>query len=197
MLSTYAKRISSLFVRADIIKEKDFEIYAYSFEVLLANVLSAVALVVIALISGTFLETIYFLIGFIPVRELAGGYHASTHLRCFLIMLGVYSVFLVAYIFIPAENYVLVTRVCVLLSICLIWKLSPVEDDNKPLTQNEKSFLRQRSRNVSLVYVLVVIVLTVSPGTGVVAFCVSLGLLAVSLSLFAARIKSILVRKRV
>ena len=70
-----------------IIRSEDIEAYSYSIEVTLATIINFISIVVIAIIFGRFVEMIVFAIGFVPLRMLKGGYHASTHIGCVLMQL--------------------------------------------------------------------------------------------------------------
>jgi accessory gene regulator B len=81
MLPTLSEKLSSFFVRSRIIRPEDKEIYAYSAEILLATVVNFAMLYLIAILTGRAWETTMFIVGFVPLRSLAGGYHARTHFR--------------------------------------------------------------------------------------------------------------------
>ena len=196
MLSYCAKRISSFFVYTNIVKKEELEVYTYCFEILLATILNFTVLLIVALVTGTLWRTVFFLIGFLPLRRLAGGYHADTHFRCFLIMLGVYFAFLVAQNVIPIERYLIATIVCVSFSVLLIWLLAPVEAKNKPLSKKEKIFFRKRSRWASLIYVVAILLSIVVFGIGIEVLSVSLGILAVAGSLFATWVKENVIKAK-
>ena len=70
-----------------IIRSEDIEAYSYSIEITLATIINCISIVVIAIIFGHFVEMIMFAIGFVPLRMLKGGYHASTHIGCVLILI--------------------------------------------------------------------------------------------------------------
>ena len=141
-----SKKISSFFILNDIIKEEDKEVYEYSFELLLSTILNFVAVIIIALITRKILEATLFVLGFVPLRTLAGGYHASTHFRCFMILLFTYSVFLLTVFFIPIKFIEPAMIVMILCSILLVFILSPVEDSNKPLSEEETKLFKRKSR---------------------------------------------------
>jgi len=187
-LSLCAQKITSVLTHANIIKKEDREIYIYCFELFLSTVINFIVLFVIACAAEMVWETLLFLIGFIPLRKLSGGYHAKTHFRCFLVLLGTYFVFLAVISFVPVELYMWTIMISLLVSVTLIWTLSPIEDCNKPLNPEEKGFFRRRSRTILLIYTLLIVPLIIfSPTIEIVS--VSIGVLSVALSLVAARIK--------
>jgi accessory gene regulator B len=155
-------------------------------EVLLATVMNFAMLYLLAIVSDQVWQTTMFIVGFVPLRSLAGGYHAKTHFRCLMTLLFTYAVFLAIIYLMPQELYISATMICVSLSLILVWLLSPVEDKNKPLSASEQRYFRGRSRFTILIYAGIVL-------SGIYMFqhsseflCVSIGLLSVSFSLVAA-----------
>ena len=189
MLPLLSEKISSFFVRSGTIKAEDKEIYSYSFEILLATLMNFLALYLIAAITGKWWETTLFILGFIPLRSLAGGYHAKTHFRCLVTLLAVFALFLAILYFLPPSWYMIFSIAGAGVSFAFVWMLSPLEDKNKPLTANEKRFFRRRSRAAILVYGTVIITGALFFPERPEALCLSSGVLAVSGSLLAAFVK--------
>jgi len=194
-----SKKISSFFISNNIIKEEDKEVYEYSLELLLSTVLNFAAVIIIAIFTRKILEATLFVLGFVPLRAMAGGYHADTHFRCFLILIFTYSVFLLTVFFIPVKFILATTAVLVLISISLIFILSPMEDSNKPLSEEETKKFRRKSRIGILVYSLIVLGLSLLFKNKIFGFSLAFGIFSVSFSLFASviknAIKKVLMRK--
>ena len=77
-----------------IIEEKDFPIYRYGLENLLASITGFSSMIIIGSIFGKFIETILFIFVYSCLRKYAGGYHASTHFKCYLTSMFTYILFL-------------------------------------------------------------------------------------------------------
>jgi len=190
MLPMLSERLSSFFVRSQIIQKEDKEVYSYSVEVLLATVLNFVVLYLIAFFTGRVWETTMFTAGFIPLRSLVGGYHAKTHLRCLAVLLLTYGGFLgLSYLASP-EQYIFFNLGCTAGSMICVWLLSPVEDKNKPLSWSEKKAFKCRSRVAILVYIGVILVGALLFPDRIEFSCIAFGMLVVSLSLAAAYFKN-------
>ncbi len=189
MIARLSKRISSFFVAKNFVKQQDEEVYNYGFELLLASAVNFLALILISIFSHTILETALFILGFVPLRQVAGGYHAKTHLRCFLILLSNYIVFLAVTYFIPISLIALTTIASIALSAVLVFIFAPVEDKNKPLSEGEKIYLKCRSRIFILIYAFIIITGTLVFQNRMEFLALSLGVTSVSLSLVAAYIK--------
>ncbi|MEI6579834.1 MAG: accessory gene regulator B family protein [Eubacteriales bacterium] len=185
-----SKKISSFFISNNIIKEEDKEVYEYSLEILLSTLLNFAAVIILAIFTGKILEATLFVLGFIPLRALAGGYHASNHFRCFLILLFTYSMFLLTVFFIPVKVILAATIFLILSSILLIFILSPVEDSNKPLSKEETRKFKRKSRISILVYSLTVLGLSLLLSNKIFGYSLAFGIFSVSLSLLASVIRN-------
>lgn len=190
MIARMSKSLSSFFAANSIIKAEDKEVYEYSLEILFSTILNFAAVIIIAVLTRKSLLTLFYLLGFIPLRLIAGGYHADTHFRCFLVLLGTYSAFLAVVAFLPDSFVVLSTIITVLGSIILIFILAPVADKNKPVSVEDQKKFKLKSRVAVFAYSAVILVLLFLLPASRIAFSLSLGILFVSLSLLATKIKN-------
>ena len=161
----------------------------YSFEIMLSTLQSFFALAVLALVFGTVLETTIFLAGFVPLRLIAGGYHAKNHFRCFLILMFVYSSLLMTLSYLPLEYMVAVIITSCLVSGVLVFLFAPSEDNNKPITSEETTRFRKKSRIAIACNSVVLVVITVFVTDKKYALSLAFGIITVGLSLLANRIK--------
>lgn len=191
-----ARKISKTLLENNIILQKDIEICTYGIVLFFSSVLEISAILIISLFVKNFIETVIFLLGFLPVRIYAGGYHANTKLKCFLVLIGVY----VSFSFIMAiENQEIyksaMAVIPIVTTICLyLW--APLKHKNKTLNENE----RKRFRNISLILVviegIIIILLDVFHIYNKFSIALFLGLLTVLLSLMTGKIKEILLERR-
>lgn len=189
MIALMSKNISSFFISHGIISAEDWEVCEYIFEILFSTAFSFLFLAVTSLVSGTVVSTILFLIGFIPLRLAAGGYHAKSHLRCFVVLVFVYPVYLLALHFIPAEYMIYAIIPSVLVSALLVFLIAPSEDKNKPIAKTDIPRLKQISRIVAVVYAVLIGTLIILLSDMRIAFSIATGVLAVGLTLLASYIK--------
>lgn len=190
IITRLSKKIASIFILHGIIQEEDKEVYEYSFELLLSTILNSVAIIVIAILTKRILEATLFVIGFVPLRALAGGYHADTHFRCLLILLFTFSLFLLTLVFLPVKFFFVITIMMILISILLVFILSPVEDSNRPFSEHEKISLKRKSRASILVYTVIVFGLSFLFSNKIFGFSLAFGIFSVSVSLLASVIKN-------
>ena len=195
MLTHMAQRISSFFISKDIVPEEERSIYDYSFEILLSTVMNFLAVMIIAFFSHTVIPTIWFLIGFMAIRATAGGFHAETHVGCFLILMCTYGGYLLGLLWLSNSVLTVLTVVFSIISWLLVVILAPVEDHNKTFSKDEyRKFKKTSNIAVSVVlaisFVFVLFFEKVTWGYSIAA-----GMHIVSLSLIAGTVKN-KVRKR-
>ena len=187
MISDLSRKISSSFLSRGIISDEDVEVYSYSFEILIATLFNSLAICLFALKTGTVVKTTFYLLAFLPLRLIAGGYHAENHSRCFLILMTVYGLFLFTSYYLPVSYHVYVIVLSLLTSVLLVFTLAPIEDKNKPLSFQETVSFKKKSRTAIICY---------SIATGLLLFfmtelalSLALGILSVALSLVASMVK--------
>lgn len=98
---------------------------------------------IIGLIFGLFVEITVFMITYIPLRSFAGGYHAKTAARCYIIsiMIIVAVSFIIKYVLLSDGTYYVLLGI----SVIIIFIFSPVEAINKPLDKTEHKIYKRRA----------------------------------------------------
>ena len=151
----FAKTAKQLVVHLEenrIIKSDDRELYVYGFNQGLTILLNLVTTLGIGLLFDSTVQLVVFMVAYIPLRSYAGGYHARTPLKCYMIsiiMLIAVSICLRCIVLNHWWYWILVV-----LSIILIVFLSPVEDKNNPLDEIEATVYRKRAIIITMVEVV-------------------------------------------
>lgn len=126
------RRISEKIVleldRRGVLKHTSKEVYIYGFDIAIYTYLSTLALFLIGWIGGYPFETILLISLYYTNQSLGGGYHASTHARCFLTMVLGMLVFLAV---IPITFSLLFQAIVVSLSCLILWHFPLVLHPNK------------------------------------------------------------------
>ncbi len=190
MLAHMAQRLSSFFIRKNIIKDEERPVYDYCFEILLSTLINLIVVIVIAIISGTIIQTLFFMAGFIAIRTTAGGFHAKTHLGCLLTLLFSYSLYLTMLFIIPDYIKCIMSAALSLIAIILVVLFSPVEDANKTFSQKEYISFKIRSRVAVVTASVVVLLLAYFWSNIQSAFSMAAGMCTVALSLIAGTVKN-------
>lgn len=175
-----ADKISEWLVECKIIENDDRELYAYGFwqgGVLLFNFLTVA---VIGIIAGMLWQSVIFTIAYGLLRPVAGGFHARTQRSCYF-----YSILLLvlALGILRWDQWDGITCIFIVLaSGGVVFKLAPVEDENKPLDDVEVMVYRHRSRIICGVLAIVVSILLLVNEIEM-ASCIAVSILAASVML--------------
>ncbi|HHX11968.1 MAG TPA: hypothetical protein GX731_04040, partial [Clostridiales bacterium] len=90
MLYVLSTRLVDILLNNKIIKEKERDIYAYGFQIIISSMIGILIVGAIGLIFIRFIESVLFLVVFISIREYTGGYHAKTFLSCSVIFISMF-----------------------------------------------------------------------------------------------------------
>ena len=134
---TLSQKSVRLFCEQKVIDEAKADAYVYGYELLISSVVSVLLVVLIAVVCGDVRYALSFLIGFIPQRIYIGGYHATSHTRCYLAFSGLALICILLSKAIAANHLFRILTTVALLGISIF--LSPIEAKNKPLSEKKRS----------------------------------------------------------
>lgn len=148
MKISLAERITDSFTNSGIIDAQERELYEYGLHHGLLMVVNLITTIIIGIIFGMVWESIVFMLAYIPLRTYAGGYHAKTQFRCYLLSIVLIWAALLGIKLIPWTGFI-----CLMITLCaaaIIFFLAPVEDSNKPLSQVEIKVYGKKARTLLL-----------------------------------------------
>lgn len=187
-MAVITERVVTILQGNGIIEEEDRELYSYGLQqgfIIIWNILTTV---IIGIIFGQVWESILFMLTYFPLRSSAGGYHARTPLRCYLL-----SIIMIIAVLISMRLHIwnsVISFMSVIVSSVVILLLAPVEDSNKPLDATESVVFKKRTKAV--LYVLVGMVLFFQfvklPDA---SYCITLALIALSIMLVLGKFKNL------
>ncbi|GAA0123520.1 MAG: accessory gene regulator B family protein [Clostridium argentinense] len=159
MVNKISSKICTSLIQNKIINEDDLEIYMYGLTMLLITIGELIGLVLLGVIFGWLKEIIFFTIIFFFMRLQAGGYHASTPMRCFLsfAVLSNVPIFLLKNIDLIRNPIILI--IMLLIALIIFIKLAPQDTVNKPLDEDEKKIYKKRTFITYFVEVAIIIAL--------------------------------------
>ncbi len=175
MLLRISKRVASFWCRNGIITDEYQDAYIYGIQLLLSTAINIFFMIAISWLLGETFAWIPFMIGFVPLRMTAGGYHAKTPLKCGLIFCGTYTLVLILIQFIPAWVQAPVIWINSLITLLLVFLFSPVPTANKPLTAQEIKRNRKRSLKIASISFLVILIADELHFLGDFSFYISFG----------------------
>lgn len=181
-------------VREGIISREDAGLYSYGLEQGLLLLLNIGTALLIGLLLDEFVACVIFLACFLPLRAMAGGYHARTPLHCYLLGMVVVLAAMLASKWIPWT--ITGTWITAIVACVIIWRLAPAEDKNKPLSKEEREKYSQQTKRI-LIAALWSIMLTNMVGLDKISTGIDIALWGNVLMLCLWKMKSLVMHKNV
>ena len=145
-------------IQKEKIPEEERELYLYGFDITFYTIWSAAALLFTGLLLRQFWAAVIIVSGFYTFQSTGGGYHAKTHLRCFLTMVAGLLVGLSA-AFIQ-DHHILLWSLLGIGSL-LLFLVPLVLHPNKAYLETERKRLTIKSIVVTLSLLVSVVVLNI------------------------------------
>lgn len=126
-----------------IIQSDKRELYKYGFQQGLILLLNFITSIVIGLIFGKLLESVLILASYIPLRSYAGGHHSDSSEKCYAVSTLITIMWMLIIKF--SELSTSCWGIILLIGSVVCFMLSPVENLQKPLDQEEICVYRKRA----------------------------------------------------
>lgn len=192
MFTRIIQKTVSNWVSEKLISDYDRDIYEYGFELILSSVINIVVILISGILVGRLPESIVLLVVVIPLQSCGGGYHAKTHLRCFLIM---YIGWCVVIKILPYVNELAVLFIAVA-SLVVIFALAPVLHENVTMSDERFRKMKMFVRGIAVCDVTMGLWLSwITKGRNNIGYSIIIGVGVVSLSMFVAKFVKWLPRK--
>lgn len=153
MFAKVSEYLTQQLENENVISSDNRELYRYGFQNGMILTLNFVTSILIGVIVGKVVDSIFLLAAYMPLRSYAGGHHSSSSGKCYIV-----SSFIMIIWMCLLKFQILPTSCCVImlivgLAVCIM--LAPVEDKNKPLDEDEIRIYRKRSFAVLLIEICV------------------------------------------
>ena len=126
--------------------DSNIDYYIYGIELFLSSFICSVLLILIGVITNTFIESIIFIVFFSALRIYTGGFHAQSFMLCTVITLVNYIVIICTYRWL--FNYfskLYVNLPVFLLTLIVIAVLAPVDNPNNPIDKKQAIVYKKRA----------------------------------------------------
>ncbi len=152
MITKLAEKCVAASVKGKIIPADESAFFTFAFGLMLSQAFGIATCLIIGAIFQCIIESIIYLLFFIPLRTFSGGFHAGSHLKCYVssVLLFGFSVFLGVYIGVLLQLFVIaIVFACCALAVLLT---APAEDKNKPLSEPEVKKCRAKVKVILSLY---------------------------------------------
>lgn len=143
MFEKLSRRLTIWLIRKKVICSKDKEIYQYGINRFCNIVLVYTTTLVLGIVFNLLYQSILFLMSFIMLRSFAGGYHASTSIKCYFLTIVTVTSFLLVDKFVVIYKFIWVGLLIMFGIIILV--LSPIGTSNKPLDEIERIIYKKKT----------------------------------------------------
>ncbi len=195
MLYRISQWIVCVWQREHIIPNECAEAYVYGLQLLLSTLLNTICIAVISSLAALPFAWIPFLVGFVPLRITAGGFHAKTPLRCFLSFCGSYFIFITIALHLPESRMQLAILINSIVTVLTVYLCSPIPASNKRLS--EEAIPQKRMLSIVITSILLLISLLSIKWNAVLSltFYITSGELVASVFLLASKITLVISEK--
>ncbi len=154
MISELSKRISLFLCRKKIIDADDLEIYKNRLEISISTLTRLTVTILIGLVFQMFFLSVIFFFLFAVIKLSTIGYHIKSHLNYNLVFSSMACLVLgFTHMTVSVDNYTISIHILLLmLSILIIWRYTPVVEDNEPMDSNKE----KNKRSISICLVVLV-----------------------------------------
>ncbi len=161
MIKLVSKKLLDYIVSCEVIndnqEERDY--YQYGIEVFVSTILGIFLILLLGLLMNSFLESILFLITFIPIRQYTGGYHANTYFKCNFCLCISFLTVEILYHYTANLLPPFFPLIISIIFISTVLIFCPIENKNKPLNKNKIVFYKIISIVIYLTDILIGITL--------------------------------------
>jgi accessory gene regulator B len=195
MIHRISEKIVMMLDQRGALKHSSKDVYVYGFDIAIYTYLSTLALFLIGWIGGYPLETILMISLYYSNQSLGGGYHASTHMRCFLTMVIGMFVFL----FLMMSSYITPYQLILAMCSCLIlWQFPLVLHPNKKylLRKADRFIMRSRYFVLIQVFLFIASIILHFPQSITQTFSLAFAFSALSRIIAAIQHKDLIIRKQ-
>ena len=196
-MKNLSHNLSEALVKNNIISSDRENQCRYGLELMLSSFLEILFVIIVSVFVKNFLQTVLFFAGFIPLRIYAGGYHADTRLRCFLILLMIYAMFTAALYLLPYVVYQYIIYGAVLFNILVVVLMAPLSHDRKSMNDKERNAFRKIALSVCFFEAVLTITGSIFLKNNIYMLSFVFGQIAVTVSMVTADIKNKIHERRV
>ena len=189
--------IADMLWSQEIIQEDDIDMCKYGISIFFSSFFEIFSILLIAAFIGNFVETLLLFGTFIPLRIYAGGYHADTKIKCYLISLVMYGIFYIMTNCIPCNMFQTINVFCTVLSTIIVLIKAPMIHFNKKVNNIERKYYRKFSIGICLIETVIILLLNAVFPKSEMVLSITVGQTSVAVSMLAAVIKNTLVKNKI
>lgn len=162
MLSRIAGISTRILLRRNIITEAKRNIFIYGFELFYSTAFTIVSILVVGSCVGMRKETYLFLLFFMPIRMVAGGYHASTYVRCYFLTNTIFLFYLFLYTRLLLTPYITAYFFLFFISVIYICIHAPIVNIHHPISEKRWKQNKLWTYKIIIIESLIMVIVYIS-----------------------------------
>lgn len=147
MIDRVVSIVVNSLIKNDLLQKSEVELYRFGIKRLLLFCINVITTIIIGIICNMLWQSVVFSIAYIPLRRYAGGYHAKTPQKCYLLSVLLILGVLTFICGIPKNELLIIIA---LAAGIIVFVNSPVESKNKELSEKEREAFKRYSRIILL-----------------------------------------------
>lgn len=159
MIINLSTKIANKLVLNKTISKDEYELYIYGLFMLISQLLYLTITIIFGCIFSCIIESMIFYISFQFIRKFAGGYHASTELKCEILSTLSILVCIVIIHLSHTNNFQTLLLIMSVIASLFIFSMCPVDTLEKPLSEKEFKYFRKISM-IILFAIITIITIT-------------------------------------
>ena len=157
-----ARKGAKILLSRGIIKEPQVPLYEYGFELLFSTVITVLSIILLGILWKELLCTMTFLLFFMPIRITAGGYHAKTYGKCFIVTNLIAMICVWGPRLLEDTYFLFIMSLIIFGCACIyIWIHAPIIPLEYRGRTNRTKINRKHSHNVLKTEIIIILVLSV------------------------------------
>lgn len=173
------ERLADRFARNGVISEEDKIVYEFGIYQGITLTINLMTVLIVGYLFNEIFGLIAFSVSYLSIRSYAGGYHADTEFRCYLVSTAMLLIVVYILKYVSIGPYALVITLCS--SITSLVLLAPVENHSKPLDGLEKKVYRSKTLKIMVLQLCVMVISYFTMVTLFKVIVISFGMIAVIL----------------
>ena len=142
----FSNKLENFLIEQKIISIEQKEIYAYGLECLIARIGTILYLLLLSICLRAVWQAVVFYFVFLAKRKFAGGYHATTYVKCNALYLLTFMVSVLGDRYVVSNFNSLYLSVFILLFVFMtVLIFSPIENPNNPIEDGQEKKFRRYS----------------------------------------------------
>jgi len=152
MFTNTSIKIADYLENKGVVNSESKEIHLFGINQGLILMLNITTIFVIGVFINALMPLIIFTVAFMPLRSFAGGFHAGTPLKCYILSTATALIVGLLLPVISIHPDVLMAFIVILG--CVIMKLAPIGTTNKPLDAVETTVYKKRTRIIFIIEII-------------------------------------------